>query len=189
MISAVDKSHNLALFTMLDYSRLNHTHVLCSFPLRVVVCDPPCENGACVSNDTCSCSTGFEGERCTDAGNRGKEMRNGNWDGYYWKMFWLVDQPSLHLPLFYAVSTECDQVLNPCGNGGNCTQFGSTVLCQCLPDFTGMFCEQGEHPQPLLLTEFFLLFLTASYPNYGTIAKILKYCIFVHVSIGCCSAF
>ena len=66
------------LFTMLDYSRLNHAHVLCSFPLHVVVCDPPCENGSCVSNDTCSCSTGFEGERCTDAGNRGKELSNGN---------------------------------------------------------------------------------------------------------------
>lgn len=63
------------------------------------------------------------------------------------KVFSLVDQLSLHLPLFYAVSTECDQVLNPCGNSGNCTQFGSTVLCRCLPDFTGMFCEQGEHPQ------------------------------------------
>ena len=78
MVSAVDKSHNLALFTSLDYSRLNHAHVLCSCPLRVVVCDPPCENGTCVSNDTCSCSTGFEGERCTEAGNRVREMRNGN---------------------------------------------------------------------------------------------------------------
>lgn len=38
------------------------------YPLHVVVCDPPCENGTCVSNDTCSCSTGFEGERCTEAG-------------------------------------------------------------------------------------------------------------------------
>ena len=27
-------------------------------------CDPPCVNGACVSDDTCSCSNGFEGELC-----------------------------------------------------------------------------------------------------------------------------
>ena len=29
-----------------------------------VVCNPPCENGACVANDTCSCSAGYEGVRC-----------------------------------------------------------------------------------------------------------------------------
>ena len=33
-----------------------------------VVCNPPCENGACVANDTCSCSAGYEGERCNETG-------------------------------------------------------------------------------------------------------------------------
>ena len=32
-----------------------------------VVCDPPCENGVCVQNDTCSCSEGFIGATCSDA--------------------------------------------------------------------------------------------------------------------------
>ena len=30
----------------------------------IVVCNPPCVNGACVKNDTCSCSAGYEGETC-----------------------------------------------------------------------------------------------------------------------------
>lgn len=50
----------------------------------------------------------------------------------------------------YAVSSECDQLRNPCGNGGNCTQFGSTVLCECTQDFTGRFCEEGENNQLIL---------------------------------------
>ena len=33
---------------------------------NAVVCDPPCENGVCVSNDTCSCSEGYTGEICDE---------------------------------------------------------------------------------------------------------------------------
>ena len=29
-----------------------------------VECKPPCENGVCVKNDTCSCYKGFSGDRC-----------------------------------------------------------------------------------------------------------------------------
>ena len=32
------------------------------------MCDPPCENGACVANDTCNCADGFEGDQCTEPG-------------------------------------------------------------------------------------------------------------------------
>ena len=32
--------------------------------LNAVTCDPPCENGACVANDTCACSEGFTGNQC-----------------------------------------------------------------------------------------------------------------------------
>lgn len=28
------------------------------------ICDPPCVNGACVGNNTCSCSEAFTGEFC-----------------------------------------------------------------------------------------------------------------------------
>ena len=33
-----------------------------------VVCDPLCENGVCVANDTCNCAAGYQGERCTEQG-------------------------------------------------------------------------------------------------------------------------
>ena len=36
--------------------------------IPAVVCDPACENGACVANDTCKCSEGYEGEQCTEKG-------------------------------------------------------------------------------------------------------------------------
>ena len=36
------------------------------FPLNAVICDPPCENGACVANDTCACSEGFTGNQCAE---------------------------------------------------------------------------------------------------------------------------
>jgi len=34
----------------------------------LVVCDPLCQNGVCLSNNTCQCSDGFQGERCTIPG-------------------------------------------------------------------------------------------------------------------------
>lgn len=52
-------------------------------PSYAVVCDPPCENGACVSNNTCSCATGFEGEQCTEAGNISQSL----WPGH--SAWWL----------------------------------------------------------------------------------------------------
>ena len=45
-----------------------HVNQCSSFVPTSVVCDPPCENGACVANDTCNCADGYEGERCTDRG-------------------------------------------------------------------------------------------------------------------------
>ena len=45
-----------------------HVNQCSSFVPTPVVCDPPCENGACVANDTCNCADGYERERCTDRG-------------------------------------------------------------------------------------------------------------------------
>jgi hypothetical protein len=36
--------------------------------LLVDVCDPPCVNGACVSDNNCSCSEGFRGDLCEHMG-------------------------------------------------------------------------------------------------------------------------
>ena len=33
-----------------------------------VVCDPPCDNGACIANDTCNCAQGYTGETCSEIG-------------------------------------------------------------------------------------------------------------------------
>ena len=32
------------------------------------ICNPACVYGACVSNNTCSCSTGYTGDICDSAG-------------------------------------------------------------------------------------------------------------------------
>lgn len=34
----------------------------------IAICDPTCVYGACVSNDTCYCSNGYDGEICDIAG-------------------------------------------------------------------------------------------------------------------------
>ena len=34
----------------------------------IVVCDPPCVQGACIANDTCNCAEGYTGQRCTEPG-------------------------------------------------------------------------------------------------------------------------
>ena len=39
-----------------------------NFSNCAVVCAQPCENGACVANDTCACSEGFSGDTCAEKG-------------------------------------------------------------------------------------------------------------------------
>ena len=36
--------------------------------LSQAICDPPCVNGACVGNNTCFCSEGYEGTACNEPG-------------------------------------------------------------------------------------------------------------------------
>ena len=43
-----------------------HLHI--SFAFTIVICEPPCEQGACVANDTCNCIAGYAGKRCTQPG-------------------------------------------------------------------------------------------------------------------------
>lgn len=42
--------------------------ILLTLNFFIVICDPPCVQGACVANDTCNCVMGYIGERCTEAG-------------------------------------------------------------------------------------------------------------------------
>ena len=36
--------------------------------ISLVVCDPPCENGACVATNTCLCAQGYIGNTCSTPG-------------------------------------------------------------------------------------------------------------------------
>ena len=41
-------------------------HNFMFYYFAVVVCDPPCENGICIANDTCNCTIGYEGDQCAE---------------------------------------------------------------------------------------------------------------------------
>ena len=48
---------------------MHASYVLCVSPfLAAVVCDPPCDNGVCVANDTCQCPSGYSGPTCSQPG-------------------------------------------------------------------------------------------------------------------------
>ena len=42
--------------------------LLCFLFLASVVCDPSCDNGVCVANDTCQCPSGYSGPTCSVPG-------------------------------------------------------------------------------------------------------------------------
>ncbi len=55
--------------TSLYSNNLSCVLKFCMFcPNISVVCDPPCVNGACVQNNNCSCSEGYEGDTCDVSG-------------------------------------------------------------------------------------------------------------------------
>ena len=39
-------------------------HYILSVTIDVYMCNPPCVNGACLRNNTCSCNEGFTGALC-----------------------------------------------------------------------------------------------------------------------------
>ena len=39
----------------------------------LVICDPPCVHGACVSTNVCACGEGYEGSTCKVIGKRDLE--------------------------------------------------------------------------------------------------------------------
>ena len=56
----------MAIDVMLQSTRLPYIFIVLFY---TVTCDPPCENGACVDNDICTCSDGYIGATCTELGN------------------------------------------------------------------------------------------------------------------------
>ena len=45
---------------------IGNNYMVLYLHLAAVVCDPPCGNGACVANNTCSCDIGYDGDLCTE---------------------------------------------------------------------------------------------------------------------------
>ena len=110
----------------------NKMHVLKSYSFLlydVVVCDPPCENGACIGNNTCNCAAGFSGERCNEIG-----MLSLNHHAHCYQL-------TYHQHIYLAVITECD--INPCENGGTCQIRAGSYSCICPLENTGLLCS-GE---------------------------------------------
>ena len=123
--------------------------------LYTVVCNPPCENGACVANDTCSCSAGYVGARCNETGRSfcfartyvhitliPKYFKHLNSAGnspftVLTIVCKMADQNSFILPitttppsLLLAFIQVCDE--SPCGESENCgLQAGSYICVNC----------------------------------------------------------
>lgn len=38
------------------------------FMAYAAICDPPCEHGVCVANNSCNCAPGYSGSLCSEAG-------------------------------------------------------------------------------------------------------------------------
>ncbi|HYQ26560.1 MAG TPA: hypothetical protein VER04_05050 [Polyangiaceae bacterium] len=116
-------------------------------PAVVDHCDPnPCENdGACSSDGSCNCQTGFSGatcavklDPCADApcqngatcSEQGTDFKCACTDGYEGK----------------TCSDEVDDcVPNQCLNGGTCEDGHNTFSCHCPDGYSGTKCEREVH--------------------------------------------
>lgn len=97
-----------------------------------VICEPPCENGACVDNNTCTCSDGYIGPTCSELGNC-------SWQEIPYLIIILLSHST--------VVNSCD--VNPCKNGGSCSLIGQNYVCDCVSGFRGSFC-QNKSPGSLV---------------------------------------
>ena len=86
-------------------------------------------NGACVRNDTCSCSEGFVGEFCEVAGIS------------ITTCIITFVHPFTPLLLFL-VESECET--NICENGATCKLLAGDYTCECLPNYSGPFCQDED---------------------------------------------
>ena len=104
--------------------KLSFFHECILFYCVTVVCNPPCQNGGCVDNNTCRCSEGYIGCTCDTVGKN------------------LIGNNNVYVPTYYyAVYTECIQ--NPCQNQGTCRLLAGSYSCVCMSGYTGNFCEDG----------------------------------------------
>lgn len=83
------------------------------------VCTPPCAHGACVSNNTCFCSEGYQGSSCD------------------------IPSITMHYRLLndkwaLLVFHDCDT--NICSNGGTCQELAGDYICICAAEYEGINC-------------------------------------------------
>ena len=92
----------------------------------------PCQNGGTcvdkVNNYTCSCVPGYTGRNCST----GKSMLI--------KIF-MTKMNSLTFFLYVDIN---DCAVNPCENGGTCTDKVNNYICSCVPGYTGRNCSTGK---------------------------------------------
>ena len=93
-----------------------------------VVCNPRCEFGACVANDTCKCSQGYTGKSCSE---KGLVHYTPTHSG----------SPHLLLCFFHSVVVACEK--NICENGGTCSRHVNDYTCECPPGYSGFTCEEN----------------------------------------------
>ena len=108
-----------------------------SYVVNLAICDPVCVHGACVSNNTCSCSDGYEGELCDTLGN--------------------IDHQYMIL-ISFIVYEQCEE--NFCNNGATCEIVAGDYICLCAYSFSGPFCNISKNISTFFVsikvTSFFL---------------------------------
>ena len=64
MFEAIFLNYCIILFT--QYIELLFK-ITCMFLLLfLVICEPPCDNGVCTEDNSCSCNVGYTGNRCNE---------------------------------------------------------------------------------------------------------------------------
>ena len=119
-------------------------HASLASVLSSAVCNPPCIHGACVRNNSCSCSAGYVGTSCTNPG-RTNHVKVFRMIEICDTMYFVIHALSIYVCvclIFDLVYEDCD--VNLCQNGATCQRLGDSYLCLCPFGFNGSLCNEGR---------------------------------------------